>query len=108
MLLTCVALSFLSQSIFGQSPSVVRLSTSQARITAEGPEIAVPEFGPEDVTTVDRDGHWVTSVRISSSGALGLQFLIEDLRLPAGAKLSLYETDGDGQAAALRGVYELS
>jgi len=108
MLLTCVALSFLSKSIFGQSPNVVRLSTSQARITAEGAELAVPEFGPEDVTTVDRDGQWVTSVRISSSGALGLQFLIEDLRLPAGAKLSLYETDGNGQAAALRGVYELS
>jgi astacin len=48
------------------------------------------------VTVGEREGNWTLHLQLAGEGAKGLQFLIEDLRLPEGARLILREQNADG------------
>src|SRR5687767_9534713 len=84
----------------------IQLDVSEAKFTQEGAELPGPEIAAEQILSGQRDGRWVTSLHFSSPGAAGLQFLIDDLRLPAGAKLVLYEVYPSGEPSSVRAIYQ--
>ncbi|MBK5293183.1 MAG: M12 family metallopeptidase [Acidobacteriia bacterium] len=67
-------------------------------------ELALPELREEQIGIGQRDGKWVMTLRLSSPGAGGMQFLLQDLHLTSGSELFLYEMNA-GERGALRGSY---
>jgi astacin len=74
----------------------------------DGAVLALPAPQPDQMKTTERDGVWTLAVRLSSPGAEGMQFFLENLRLPVGAQLALRPLDATGEPGPAAAVYTFS
>jgi hypothetical protein len=85
---------------------VLEAGVNPEAMEAEGAVVELGEVGEDAASIGHRNGKWVVGLRVSSTGAQGLQFLFQNVRLPAGARLLLWEMDGLGMPSVLRASYE--
>ncbi len=104
--------AFCGVMAFAQDRTLQPVADSSAnsldRLSAdrEGYNRSLPVPETDQVLVRERDGEWTLGVRVASPGAAGVQVFIENLRLPAGAKLALYEVDTTGGRGRQVAVYE--
>lgn len=81
--------------LFGQERALAPVA-AQSGAETEGVTLTLPAPETDQVAIAERDGEWTMRLRVSSPGAAGLQLFVENLRLPEGARLSLYSIESNG------------
>ena len=95
-----------SLSGYAQDRILLPLGNIRVAVDREGHNRSLPAPDADQVLIQERDGEWTLAIRVASPGAAGLQLFIENLRLPEGSKLALYEAGANGDRGRLAVVYE--
>ncbi|MBL8235964.1 MAG: hypothetical protein JNM66_00990 [Bryobacterales bacterium] len=91
---------------YGQERFLAPIADSGVSADGDGHTLSLPAPEPDQVSIRERNGEWVLGVRVTSPGAAGLQVFVENLRLPEGAQLAVYELGANGDRGRLAAVYE--
>jgi len=91
---------------YAQERALKPLRDSGVNADADGRNLLLPTLEADQISIEERDGDWALAVRVSSPGAAGLQLFVENLRLPEGSKLAVYEIDANGDRGRMAAVYE--
>lgn len=78
------------------------IQTSRDR---DGYSLALPAPENDHVMVREVAGEWVLSLRVASSGAAGLQLFVENMRLPEGGQLAIYQIEANGDRGPLAASY---
>ena len=97
---------FFSLSSYAQDRILLPLGNIRVAVDRDGHNRSLPAPNADQVLIQERDGEWTLAIRVASPGAAGLQLFIENLRLPQGSKLALYEAGSNGDRGRLAVVYE--
>ena len=90
---------------YAQERALQPLGDAGANADTDGRNLSLPIPEAGQVSILERDGKWALTVRVSSPGAAGLQLFVENLRLPEGSKLAVYEI---GRGSGLSPIAQLN